>query len=226
MHTSVIIPAAGLGKRIGSEIPKQYIEINDTPILIKTIQLFDNIDDVESIVVPVHSEWFAHTKELIEKFNCKKVKEITLGGTERQNSVFIGLQSKFVKDTEVVLIHDAVRPFVSQNLIQNLLNAADEYGAVIPAIKPNDTIKEINNKGFVEKTIDREKLIQVQTPEAFWTNLAIDAYEKAIAANFIGTDSSSLLEFVGYKVFIVEGEETNFKITTLADLKYAKMMIR
>ena len=224
MQTSVIIPAAGLGKRIGGDKPKQYVEINDIPILIKTIKIFDKIDDVESIVIPVHSEWFTYTKELIEKFDCKKVKEITIGGTERQDSVFAGLHLKPVKESELVLIHDAVRPFATPKLIQDLINAAEDYGAAIPAIQPNDTIKEKNNKGFVVKTLDREKLIQTQTPQAFWTNIAIDAYEKASLAGYRGTDSSALLEFIGYKVYIVEGEETNFKITTKTDLECAKLM--
>jgi len=225
MQTSVIIPAAGLGKRIGSEKPKQYFEINGVPILIKTIKIFDEIDSVESIVIPVHSEWFSYTKELIEKFDCKKVKEITIGGTERQDSVFAGLHLKPVQESEIVLIHDAVRPFATPKLIQDLINAAEDYGAAIPAIQPKDTVKEKSNKGFVAKTLDREKLIMIQTPQAFWTNVAINAYEKAQVAGYRGTDSSALVEFVGYKVYIVEGEETNFKITTPTDLEYAKLML-
>lgn len=226
MQTSVIIPAAGLGTRIGTEKPKQYIEINDIPILIRTIKLFDNIEDVDSIVIPVHNEWFTHTKELIKKFNCEKVKEITIGGTERQDSIFAGLHLKTVKDSELVLIHDAVRPFASTTLIQNMINAAEEYGAAIPAIPPADTIKERSNKGFVVKTLDRHTLIQVQTPQVYWTNVAFDAYEKASLAGYRGTDSSALVEFIGYKVYVVEGETTNFKITTQTDLEYAKSIMK
>jgi len=226
MKTTVIIPAAGLGKRIGTEKPKQFVEINDIPIIIKTIQIFDSINDVENIVISVHSEWVAYTKELVAKFDCKKVKEITIGGTERQDSVFAGLHSKFVRDSEIVLIHDAVRPFASPELIQNLINAADEYGAAIPAIQCIDTVKEKSNKGFVVKTLDREKLIQVQTPQAFWTTVAIESYAKSSKAGYRGTDSSALVEFAGYKVFIVEGEVTNFKITTLTDLEFAKFLLQ
>ena len=224
MKTSVIIPAAGLGTRISSEKPKQYIEINSIPILIRTIKIFDKIDDVEDIVIPVHSEWFTHTQELIKQFDCKKVKEITIGGKERQDSVYASLHLKSINNSELVLVHDAVRPFASPSLIQTLINEAEDYGAVIPAINPIDTIKERNNKGFVERTFDRNKIIQVQTPQVFWNDVILDSYEKANNAGFYGTDSSTLVEFAGYKVYIVEGEENNIKITSQNDLELAKII--
>ncbi|MDR0926403.1 MAG: 2-C-methyl-D-erythritol 4-phosphate cytidylyltransferase [Ignavibacteria bacterium] len=226
MQTSVIIPAAGLGKRIGGELPKQYIEINNIPLLVHSIKLFDNIDDVESIVIPVHSEWFSYTKDLIKKFDCKKVKEITIGGQERQESVNAGLHLKAVQESELVLVHDAVRPFASQALLNKLIEAAEEYGAVVPALKPVDTIKEVSHKGYVTKTLEREMLIQVQTPQAFWSNVAVDAYEKAAKAGYRGTDDAALVEFNGYKVYFIDGEPTNIKITTPIDLEFAKLILK
>jgi len=225
MKASVIIPAAGLGTRFNSEKPKQFLEIDNIPIIIKTIKLFDRIDDVESIVIPVHNEWFTYTKELIKRYDCHKVKEITIGGKKRQDSVFNGLHLKPVRDSEIVLIHDAVRPFASQFLIQNIIDAAEDYGAAIPAIAPNDTIKERSNKGFVVKTMDRSKLAIVQTPQGYWTNVVTDAYEKGLQAGYEGTDSASFLEFIGYKVYIVEGENSNFKITHPDDYYYANSLI-
>lgn len=224
MKTSVIIPAAGLGTRISSEKPKQYIEINSIPILIRTIKIFDKIDDVEDIVIPVHSEWFSYTKELIERFDCKKVKEITIGGKERQDSVYSSLHLNSINNSELVLIHDAVRPFATPLLIQTLINEAEDYGAVIPAVKPTDTIKERNNKNLVVRTFDRDKIIQVQTPQVFWNDIVIDSYKKASNAGFSGTDSATLVEFAGYKVYIVEGEENNIKITSHNDLELAKII--
>jgi 2-C-methyl-D-erythritol 4-phosphate cytidylyltransferase len=226
MKTSVIIPAAGLGTRVGEDKPKQFIEIDNIPILIRTIRIFDKIDDVESIVIPVHSEWFTYAKELIKQFDCDKVKEITIGGIERQDSVFACLQLKSVKESELVLVHDAVRPFASPMLVQNLINNAEDYGAAIPAIQPIDTIKEKSQKGFVAKTLDRDKLIQVQTPQAFWVDIVTDAYTKASLAGYRGTDSSALVEFIGYKVYVIEGEETNLKITTKNDLRYAESIMK
>ncbi len=225
MKTSVIIPAAGLGKRFGSEIPKQFLEIDGIPMIIRTIKLFDRIDDVESIVIPVHNEWFTYTKELVAKFNCSKVKEITIGGKERQETVFNGLHLKPAQDSEIILIHDAVRPFTSATLIQSVIDAAEEYGAAIPAIAPYDTVKEKSSKEFVVKTLDRNKLVMAQTPQGYWTNMVIDAYTKGVKAGFSGTDSASFVEFIGYKVYIVAGEAANFKITTQADYNYAKSML-
>jgi 2-C-methyl-D-erythritol 4-phosphate cytidylyltransferase len=226
MKTSVIIPAAGLGTRIGGEKPKQFLELNGIPILIKTIKLFDNIEEVESIIVPVHSEWHTYTKELVEKFDCKKVKEVTIGGKRRQESIHSNLNLPQIQESELILIHDAVRPFASQKLIRKLIEEAEEYGAVIPAIKPNDTIKEKNNKGFITKTLDRNKLVQVQTPQVYWKEIVIDAYEKAGNSGYDGTDSAALVEFAGYKVFAIEGEETNFKITSKMDLEFAEFLAK
>ncbi len=225
MKTSVIIPAAGQGKRFGSEKPKQYLEIGGEPILIKTIKLFDRIDDVEDIVVTVHNEWFAYAKELVKKYDCKKVKEITIGGKERQDSVYAGLNLKSVQDSELILIHDAVRPFTSANLIQKIINTAEEYGAAIPAISINDTIKQVSNRGFVEKTLDRTKLMSIQTPQAYWADIITDAYKKGRQANFEGTDSASFVEFFGYKVYVVDGDQHNLKITNEVDLQYALVAV-
>lgn len=224
MKTSVIIPAAGVGTRFGGDVPKQYIEIDGEPILIKTIKLFDKIDDVEDIVIAVHTEKFTYTEELVKKYNCAKVKEIIIGGKQRQDSVFAALRSKIVQDSEITLIHDAVRPFASLNLIQRLINAAEEYGAAIPVIPINDTIKEVNHKGFVVKTLDRNKLVLVQTPQAYWTDIVTDAYKKGQQANFEGTDSASFVEFLGYKVYVVDGEYNNLKITRETDIQYAKII--
>lgn len=222
MKTAVIIPAAGLGTRLNEDKPKQFLEIDNVPIIIKTIQLFDDVDEVESIVIPVHAEWVTYTKELVQQFNCQKVKDITIGGAERQESVSVAMRRPAIKESEIVLIHDSVRPFTSQKLINSLLETAEDCGAVIPILKPKDTIKEITYKGYVIKTLDREKLAIVQTPQAYWTSIAINAYEEAAKSGYRGTDTAALVEFIGCKVAYVEGEETNIKITTQLDLEYAK----
>lgn len=225
MKTSVIIPAGGIGKRFGSTIPKQFVDLAGVPILIHCIKLFDKIDEIENIVIAVHSEWYSFTKEIVSKHDCVKVKEVVIGGIERQDSVYNALHSKHVDDSEIVLVHDAVRPFASENLIRTVIETADESGAAVPAIKPYDTIKEISNKGVVVKTIDRSKLRTIQTPQGFWTDILKNAYEKAQTSNFIGTDSSSLLEFIGFKVTVIDGEDSNIKITTPFDLKVGELII-
>ena len=224
MNIALVIPAAGLGTRMNTEIPKQFIEVNNIPIIVRTIKLFDTIEKIDSIVLPVHTEWISYTKDLVEKFDCKKVKEITIGGRERQDSVYTGLNSEVVKDTDLVLIHDAVRPFASKKLINKLIEVADDCGAAIPIIKTSDSVKQIDNRELVLKTLDRNHIGLVQTPQAYWTSLAIEAYKKAAIANYYGSDTSSLVEFIGYKVKYVEGEVNNIKITSPLDLELAAIL--
>ncbi len=224
MKTSVIIPAGGIGVRFGSQVPKQFLELNDIPIIVHTIRLFDRIDDVESIVIPVHNEWFTHTQELMKKYDCKKVKEVIIGGIERQDSVFNGLHTQSAKNSDIILVHDAVRPFASLQMIQNIIDSTEDYGAVIPGITPKETVKEKNNKGTVIKTLDRNKLSLIQTPQGFWVDIITSAYTKAANAGFKGTDEASLVEFIGFKITVIEGEDSNIKITTPFDLKVAELM--
>lgn len=225
MKCSVIIPAGGVGKRFGSNIPKQFVEINEVPVLIRTIRIFEEIDEVESIVIPVHSQWFTYTKEIINKFGIKKVKDVVVGGIERQDSVANAIHSKHVEDSDIILIHDAVRPFVSSKLVRKIIETAEETGAVIPATKLKDSIKEKTAHDIVVKTIDRSKLCNVQTPQGFWYDILLKAYTEASKASFVGTDSSSLVEFIGYKVTVIEGEDSNIKITTPFDLKLGKLIL-
>lgn len=225
MKSSVIIPAGGVGKRFGSDLPKQFIELKNTPIIIHTIKQFDKINDVDSIVLAVHSEWYSFTQEMVDKYNAHKVKDIVVGGKERQDSVFNALQSKYHEESDVVLVHDAVRPFISTEMVQRVLEAAEETGAAVPAIRPKETIKEVSAKKTVTKTIDRTTLSLTQTPQGFWFDILFNAYKKAMEANFKGTDSSSLVEFIGYMVTVVEGEDSNIKITTPFDLKLGNLIL-
>lgn len=226
MKSSVIIPAGGVGKRFGAQVPKQFVELSGIPILIHTIRIFDTVEDVDSIVVAVHNEWFTHTKEIIKKYNCEKVKEIIIGGQERQDSVFNGLLTETVKQSEIVLVHDAVRPFVSPSLVQKIINETEDFGAVIPGIPPKETVKEKSSKGLVVRTLERNKLSLIQTPQGFWTDIITSAFRKAKEANFQGTDEASLVEFIGYKVTIIDGEDENIKITTPFDLKVAELIMQ
>lgn len=224
MKCCAIIPAGGIGKRFGSDLPKQYVEIDSVPVIIHTLRIFEQIDDVEAIVLSVHNEWFTYTKELIKKFNVSKVAEIVIGGVERQDSVSHALRTKSVDSAEIVLVHDAVRPFATKGLIQRVIDAADEAGAVIPFVTPNETVKEVTKKGMVVKTLDRSKMALIQTPQGFWQDIILNAYTQAANAGFNGTDSASLVEFIGYKVTVIDGEETNIKITNPFDLKIGNMI--
>lgn len=225
MKCSVIIPAGGLGRRFGGALPKQYIELEGKPILIHTISMFEEMEEVENIVVSVHTEWYTRTSEMIKYYGLTKVAELVIGGLERQDSVNNALHTKTIENSEIVLVHDAVRPFVTKDLVRKVIEAADETGAVIPVIRAKDTIKEVTARGIVVKTIDRSKLVMVQTPQGFWTDILRNAYDKAKAASYLGSDSAQLLEFIGYKVTTIDGDDENLKITTPFDLKVGAMIL-
>lgn len=226
MKCCTIIPAGGIGKRFGGDIPKQFVEIDSIPVIIHTLRIFEQIEDVEAVILSVHNEWFTYTKELISKFNIKKVAEVVIGGVERQDSVDHALRTKSVEAAEIVLVHDAVRPFATPKLIQNVIDTAEEAGAVIPVVKPMETVKEVTKKGQVVKTIDRSKLALVQTPQGFWQDIILNAYNQASKAGFVGTDSASLVEFIGYRVSVIDGESTNIKITNPIDLKVGSFLLQ
>lgn len=226
MSVSVIIPAGGIGKRFGSNVPKQFVEIAGAPMLVHTLNIFNQVDEIESIVVSVHSEWYSFTKDMLNKFGNGKVKEVVIGGLERQDSVSNAIHTKTVSESDVVMVHDAVRPFCTPKLVKRILEVVEEEGAVIPATKPTETIKEVTHKGEVIKTIDRSKLAMIQTPQAFWYDIIKTAYEKAMLANFYGPDSASLVEFIGYKVTVIEGEDSNLKITSPYDLKLGEVIFK
>ncbi len=224
MSISVIIPAGGVGKRFGANVPKQFVEIGGSPILVHTVEIFNQIEEIDSIVVCVHSEWYTFTKQMFDKYGKGKVKEIVVGGLERQDSVYNGINTKTVSESDIVLVHDAVRPFCTLDLVKRILETVEETGAVIPAIKPKETIKEVSHKNEVIKTIDRSKLSLIQTPQAFWYDILKNAYDKAMKANYYGPDSASLVEFIGYKVTVIDGEDINIKITTPFDLKVGELI--
>lgn len=226
MSVSVIIPAGGIGKRFGSSIPKQFVEIGGKPIIIHTVLIFEQMAEIENIVISVHSEWYSFTKELIQKYNITKVKEVVIGGLERQDSVSNALHTKTIANSDIVLVHDAVRPFCTPDLVRRLIEEVEETGAVIPALRPNETVKEVTAKGEVVKTIDRNKLSLVQTPQAYWYDIIKNAYEKALKANYYGPDSASLVEFIGYKVTVIEGESSNIKVTNPYDFEVGELIFK
>lgn len=226
MKTVVIVPAGGIGKRFGGDLPKQFTDLKGTPIIIHTLRIFQNTPEVDSIVIPVHSDHFARMKKLMEEYDdISKVKEIVIGGSKRQESVINALHTKEASDADIILVHDAVRPLTSIALVQKVISETEEIGAVIPGIRPNDTLKEISGAGSIVKTIDRARICLVQTPQGYWQELINNAYKSASEAGFEGTDSSSLVEFIGYKVQVIDGEQSNMKITTKLDLKVAEMLL-
>lgn len=224
MKLRAIIVAAGKGKRFGSS-DKVFTEIQGKPLFIWAIEPFESSEKIDHIWIVTRKEMFDRVENEIMRFNITKVERIIEGGRERQDSVYNAL--KFLpEDTETILIHDAARPLIKKELIDRVLNALDlSVDGVIPGISLTDTIKWLKNKKLVGGTLNREVLIAVQTPQAFWYKKLLKAYEQAYSEGFFGTDDASLIERYGGKVALAEGDLDNLKITKKEDLERMKSLI-
>jgi len=223
MKVSAIIPAAGQGVRLGGSVPKQFLHLKGKPILAHTLEALQNSGLVDSIILVVPENELKQTRDQWLT-NPPLVKKVIAGGKKRQDSVANGFR-ELDSDTDIVLVHDGVRPFVSSKMIRETLKVASECGAAITAIPVNDTIKQANEAEFVERTLDREKLRRVQTPQAFQYDLLKKAFAKASADSYYGTDEASLIEYIGEPVKIVNGSELNIKITRKEDLVLAEQIL-
>lgn len=223
MKVSAIIPAAGMGIRMGSSIPKQFLLLDGKSILHHTLSVLDQCSVVDEIVLVVSEKEIGKAQQQIQDSH-PKVTKIIAGGTERQDSVCNGLQS-LDSETDIVVVHDGVRPFVSADLIRETVEAARDFGAAIAAIPVSDTIKKVNEEGLVERTVDRNGLWRVQTPQTFQVSLLKEAFAKAQADNFYGTDEGALIEYLGREVKVVPGSEFNIKITRSEDLALGEKIV-
>lgn len=225
MHVSAIIVAAGRGQRAGGSIPKQFQSICGKPILYYTLQKFEKCTLVDEVVLVASEDWLFYVSEdIVDRFDFKKVKKIVSGGKERQDSVFAGLKT-LEGPPDIVAIHDAVRPFITIEKIEETIKACEKYGAAILAVPPKETIK-IESAGFVDKTQARDSLRSVQTPQIFKYELIYNAYTKAFEKGLYETDDSALVERLGHRVKIVEGEYSNIKITTPLELQLAELILK
>jgi len=220
---SAIIVGAGTGRRIGGDQPKQYQPIAGKPVFYYTLKKFEDCPLVDEIVIVVAREWMPYvSNEIVDRFSIEKASKIVAGGKERQDSVRAGLQA--VDSPKLVVIHDAVRPFISAEKLASVIRAGQEFKAAILAISTRDTVKTEKN-GFVHSTPERSQLRLVQTPQVFEYDLLQTAYAQAESEDFVSTDDSALVERTGHKVKVVEGEANNIKITLPIDLKLAEILI-
>jgi 2-C-methyl-D-erythritol 4-phosphate cytidylyltransferase len=217
MRFSLIIPSGGVGKRFGGDIPKQYLEINSIPIIIRTIKAFERIEPIENCIISAHKHWHDFILNQAEKHKIKMELYFAENGEQRQHSVYNAIKNKKCSG-DFVLIHDAVRPFICKDIIMSVINGLNNFEAVIPVIPAKDTIKEINPDGTVNKTLERSKLFLVQTPQGFKKDILIKAYDYAFKNNFIGTDDASIAEFSNILVKVVSGNSKNIKITNPEDI--------
>ncbi|MFH1612345.1 MAG: 2-C-methyl-D-erythritol 4-phosphate cytidylyltransferase [bacterium] len=220
---SVIIVAAGQGKRVGKNIPKQFLKIGNKTILDYTLEVFNNFLLIDEIILVTRSPLLSQQNKIKQKFI--KIKAVVEGGKTRQDSVFCGLM-KMSMDIGIVLIHDGVRPFVSKNIIKEVIIGAQKYKACIPAISVKETLKESTSFQIIKKTLNRDNFWLAQTPQSFEKNLIINAYNQANKEKFIATDDANLLERLGKKIKIIKGDIFNIKITTKEDLIWAKNYLK
>lgn len=236
-----VIVAGGKGLRMSSEgmpseIRKQYIKLSGIPVLAHTLKVFNSFKKVQHIALVVPEDDMDYCAgDIVLKYGFEDKVSVVSGGKERQDSVMKGLvklsdmfDCSYRERQGLVLIHDAVRPFVDHDIISKVLSGAAEHGASVPVIPVVDTLKRGDGYGFTSLsngTVDREELYQVQTPQAFDMDLILKAHEYALANAFSGTDDASLVEKVGNKVFMTPGTKKNIKITTIEDLQFAEYLM-
>lgn len=225
MAVHALIPAAGLGRRMGAGGNKQYLELGDRPVLAHTLARLAAVACIDALhlIVPADERDYCR-EQVVARFGLERVRSIIAGGAERQDSVRNGLEGCGAADDDVVLIHDGVRPFFPAAQLAPLVAAAAGTGAAVLAIPAQDTVKEVAD-GRVVRTLERSRLWQVQTPQAFRHALIRDAHRRAHAAGFVGTDDASLVEWCGGAVAVLPGSPFNFKLTTPADLALARALL-
>jgi 2-C-methyl-D-erythritol 4-phosphate cytidylyltransferase len=237
MKVVVIIPAAGLGTRMtpmggskGKTPSKQFSELGGTPILIHTLRKFAAGERIAEIVVALRKDEIAGFQETLHKDRelARKVRLVE-GGQHRQHSVANALASISVVPDDVVLVHDAVRPFVTPEILEEVIRGAEKFGAAIAGIPAVDTIKKVERTAdgaLITATIPREHVVMAQTPQGFRYHVLKKAFDEANADGFIGTDEASLVERSGHEVAVVMGSPRNIKITTPSDMELAEFYLR
>jgi len=220
-----IIPAAGSGSRLGGKVKKQFLPLKGKPIIVHTLQRFEHCSDVDEIIVAVPESDIVEIEALLTRYRIHKVSKAIVGGQKRQDSVRNALQRITPRDSDIILVHDAVRPFVDSKKISQVVKAAKEFKAAVLAVQPKDTIRRSAGGGYFDQTLDRTALWLVQTPQAFKAHLLLKAYEKAYEDRFYSTDEAALVERMGIKARIVEGSYDNIKITTPEDLELGVLIL-
>lgn len=224
-----IILASGLGKRMGAGKNKVLLSVGKKPVIFYALRMFQNSPNIDEIIVVSRPEEIRSFRDIVKKYNFAKVSDIISGGKERQDSAFNALQhlrGKIVRGKKtVVIFHNGANPFVTREEIDRSILETKKYGACVVAHPTKDTIKEVDRKGLVAKTLERKKLWSMQTPQSIRFDLAWQAFSKASQDNFLGTDDVSLVERLGKKVKVIEGSLYNFKITTPLDLELAKIIL-
>ena len=222
MNYTVVLPAAGSGKRMKADKNKLLLELFGKPIFVHTLEVFQEDPNCQAIWLAVKEEERAIIEGNVKKYGITKVKGYAPGGAERQDSVRACLEA--IPRCGIVLVHDAARPFIEPRVISRLVTEANSTGAAIAGVLVKDTIKKVEN-GIIKETIDRNQLWMVQTPQAFRYELIVKAARNAVEAGFLGTDEAMLIERLGQPVQMVESTYENVKMTTPDDLVYGRAIL-
>ena len=230
MKVIAIIPAAGLGTRMAppgkkGQPSKQFFEIGGVPILIHTLRVFARSQQVSQIVVALRKNEMERFQRQLEKEKLSAKIALVEGGERRQDSVANALAGLKAAADDIILVHDAVRPFVDDEIIANVVREVEKHGAAIAGLPAVDTIKQVERAAegaIITSTIPRERIVQAQTPQGFRYELIKRAFDSAQADGFLGTDEASLVERLGEEVWVVMGSSRNIKITTPADMELAE----
>src|SRR4051812_11024958 len=235
MKVVVIIPAAGLGTRMAvqsgtrpGQTSKQFAEIAGKPILLHTLEKFAQIADVSDVYIAVRENETERLRDFLEAQHLRPKMHIVTGGDHRQQSVANALAKVKAHDNDVVLVHDAVRPFVDREIIMNVIDCAVKHGAAIAGVPAVDTVKQVErtaNGAIITSTVPRERVVMAQTPQGFRYSVIKKAFDDAIADGFTGTDEASLAERAGNEVAVVMGSARNIKITTPDDMELAEFFL-
>ncbi len=221
-----VVPAAGCGSRMNTEIKKQYLSLDGVPVLGHVLKAIDAAPIIQGIVIVAGPGEENYCRSaIVDKLGISKVTAIVPGGKERQDSVYNGLLA-LSSDTGIVLIHDGARPLLPPEGLEEVVAAAVKYGAATQAVPVKDTVKLVGEDGFVSRTLPRERLWLTQTPQAFRYGIILSAHHKAREEGFVGTDDAGLVEHLGLPVKIVPGAYENIKITTPEDLIVASALIK
>jgi 2-C-methyl-D-erythritol 4-phosphate cytidylyltransferase len=223
-RVTAVVPAAGKGRRMERGTAKQFLEVGGRPILALTLGRLAGMPEIDELLVAAAEDQIPLVRGLVGDHGIGKVRDIVPGGNERQDSVWNCLRRLREEESDLVLVHDGVRPWVTRELVARVCAAAIEHGSAIPVLPPKETIKTVDRDGFVGATLAREGLAVVQTPQAFRFSVLFHSYEMAMRERFYGTDDASLVERFGGKVKVVEGIPGNIKITTPEDLAAARQM--
>jgi len=219
---SVVIPASGAGLRFGGEIPKQFLRLGGETILKRTLSVFNSLESICEIAVAAAEEYFPE----IEGYKISKLRHIVPGKETRAQSVYSALKA-ISGDAEIVLVHDGIRPFVTHEIIEAVVQAVLKYGAAVACLPVTDTIKKVDAQNKIISTLQRNLLWQAQTPQGFTYETIMRAYAAAEADGILpyATDDSALVERIGISVHVVPSSPANIKITTQTDLKIAEAFL-